>query len=531
MNRHDIGTRAQKPEPTLEPTLAQPVPSAGLVLDLQRTVGNALVAQALARRSALRIGRVHTDFPVTGLHERTKAATETRSLYFERNSAALEATEQAKLKIAAKTEATRVELRGFASEDEDERKGLIEQRLGAVERFLREAGYKGALAHAGDAQASEGKPDYRHERRVDLIDPTVPESAQQRIGAGLVLVDLKPEQAEARITGVAARAAELLAGAEKALGNENAASAVSTFFGQTPPADIATSLALIAKQLANMRARKGALVPASPTDVTSRDARAWTEKSGPEATITFGAAFSATTFTIDEWATTLVHELTHAEPAIRGRDFAYAADRLFTRLPPELARRNPDSYAALVARLNGIPMEQLPEKAPGHDDKSDEGATEEQLQAVKDALAWIERYASASFSAITDLYTRVTRTTTAKPLEPVAPDNAVAKLLEPLAGAPASGLEYRVALVGIRDVFARVRRACQGRIEVWGANDETLKFDDFGVVYAPKTFKTGDDHKRAVFAAMLTTFAGTRAPKLLTIAEGLGERKELPPLK
>lgn len=344
------------------------------VFRLQRTTGNAAVAELLggqraARRRSAKNASINDgagtldhcdDWPIQRIGDfeiggRTSAPGQTDTIYFDRKSSTIPASEVPKItaSISAFGSTAPLFLDGYASEEEGFLLGLWRAARVSLALGAATPPHTGPRTTRNQRARGAGRIDYANLRKVQIQPPTtsaggasVPPAPSAPVSltrpCGTALANCKP------------RALSMLATAIGALATPNAATNahLGTFFGAGGVASAST----IRTNLTNLRAHivantSGARV-ACHTEVDPGCVNpAFNTGTGATAVMTLCPAFLDRPGDVAANAKTLIHEAAHGTTGLATRDIAYGHTRLIHALSTSDALANTDSYVLLIENL------------------------------------------------------------------------------------------------------------------------------------------------------------------------------------
>lgn len=348
--------------------LSSSMPESGLEHEADRAADRALAGEpahveGIAGHRVSRVATTPGDFPVSG---KLNAPGDTMNIYFDRNSAAIEASEQAKIPkiISSVTPAVPLVLNAFRSEDEPA--ALAGTRGAAVSSALgaSKPPHTAAKTVAPQPGAGVGRIEYRQVRKVEVLAaPTggPPPVSSVPSCAGGVTAPCNAATFNAAQTRALAMVSAAITQLSAAPLSANATSLLTTLFGGVgAAATVKTKLTNLRSHITAMASQHrchnacdsgcgqpgyncgvGIGVPAPDPCTTS----------GSKATMTLCPGFDATT-NADERAELLVHEGSHGTAGLETVDLAYEVERKISILSPAQALRNTDSYVLLVRNLD-----------------------------------------------------------------------------------------------------------------------------------------------------------------------------------
>lgn len=399
------------------------------ILALQRLAGNRAVGRVLAlqrcgptpcdctdqEREAnessadgpelqrLTVQRVDPEFEVRGLSP--AAGGTPGSIFFDLNSSAIPASEDAKLKAFETVPPGTLTLKGFSSEEEAGRPALVAARLAAVEARIQAVVLApvapGTPTKVPDLASGVGRLDYRGVRRVEILAPGAASSVPN-CSAG---VDINPGPApNVFTTGRDAAVNTLLPAAISALGTPNAPAtkaALRLFGGTAQAAAVKSGLGKILAHFPNMDPQiplhDSAAGGHRVINSCEGDVLAYNSGTGPGARMTVGPRYAAEPSVIER-GLTLVHEGSHGTAGLATVDKAYSWQRLIDFLSPAAALANADSYTQFVRLIN----DPAAAGAAQHDVASTIPAA--QRQRVLSAVAWLEQWLVQGRLEVRSLY-------------------------------------------------------------------------------------------------------------------------------
>jgi hypothetical protein len=319
--------------------------------------GRRLLAHELAhvtQGGAPTLRRASGDYEIETLS--ASAGSDTDSIFFERGSETIPASEATKITALATPASRNLTLHGFASEDASaaDRALRVTGRLNAVETALAGAGHTGTRTRVPHPDEGLGDVDYRHRRRVEVrpslsggapapttVNPC--NTAGSEVATGAALTACETAFTTAQTTAVAAVDA-----AERDVVTTPTAAAnavVNQFFSGVPRAAVNANLSAIAAQVRQLPTRHRCHTSCDggcgrPAYNSGRGLGA----TGSMMTLCPDFVTASLPFRIK----TLIHEAAHANPVESIEDVAYASTRLIPFLLPADARRNTDSYVLLI---------------------------------------------------------------------------------------------------------------------------------------------------------------------------------------
>jgi outer membrane protein OmpA-like peptidoglycan-associated protein len=347
------------------------------------------------------------DFEITGKFER--AASLPGTIYFDLNSSALDAAEQAKTVALAAPPARALTLNGFASEEGDPAANttMINRRIDAVAAALSAAGHTGAVTKVPKPGAGVGRIDYRRMRSVEVVPAggasTVPDcSAGPTIPCGPAPNAFTTGQAHA--IGLLNDAITATTGARTP-----ATDALLTQFFGGPASAAAVNAKLVAlKAHVTHMSAVGAHRCHNLCDGACLSSVAYNVGTGPGAVMTLCPLFMADP-DVSSRAGTLIHEGAHGTAGLATEDFAYAHERLITFLSPADALRNSDSYVLFVRLLRSPGSMNVGPAAPD----TLAGMTAPEETQAHEAVAWFEKWMTWSYQEIASLHATINESRTA----------------------------------------------------------------------------------------------------------------------
>jgi hypothetical protein len=300
------------------------------------------------------IRRAGSDWLIEGLPP--DAPGDTGSIYFERGSSTIPASESVKIPALAVPPLQNLTLHGFTSEDDSAvvRSTVITARLDAVEAALKAAGHIGVRARVPHPNAGVGDVDYRHKRAVQVL-PTpsgllsAPTTVNQCGAAGSIVASgAALTRCNTAFSTAFPVAVSVVNRAERDIVTTPtpAANAVVTrFFSGVPRADVNANVSAIAAQVRQLNAAHRCHTDCDGgCDRPAYNAGTGLGASGSMMTICPDFVTAPADFQVN----TLIHESSHANPRESIDDIAYSNTRLIPFLLAADARRNTDSYVLLM---------------------------------------------------------------------------------------------------------------------------------------------------------------------------------------
>lgn len=415
---------------------------------------SASTGPVISRASEPTLQRDADDFRILGKNER--ASTLPNQVFFQWNSAELDAAERAKLDAFASAHEGTVTLVGYASEEgkPEDRKALAERRVASVGAALRAPGrdYKGTIklrVSAGSMRSSEGKADYRAERVVVIV-PTDSKTAAPSQGSaepknsyqgpctgsdafmkdqgGKQKSDFQASR-QLAINLVAATMKRLDASIfipdeddSKASTDTQLMAALVQYFGRgADPLRIYLGLKNIATYLDQKLLLDEHLRCFDAHEGDCGDEKMMAGQR--DGYIVLCPLFFKETR--QQQARSLIHEVTHVPPGPAPRasatsdkgdgakDYAYHHDRTIRFLSTEVAEKNADSWALFIIASNGLETS-LSTTTPIDDASKLKPASARAGQppvdtqdAAQRSLAWLEKWVEASVRGVTHAYESV----------------------------------------------------------------------------------------------------------------------------
>lgn len=398
----ETGQRFESGAPEPRSNRTRPTePPIGL-LRLQRAAGNRAVGRMIAA-----VQRISDDLEVRGKYP--EAAASSRSLFFRRNDATVDEAEATKLRKEGSRQLPRLELRGYASEDEDAREALVGQRLDAVEWALRSLPDSIGTVNAKMAvpDGGAGHIDYRKLRRVDILLPEAQAKTKAAVTGG-------PSQGEDVDCGDGIGddcelAEMLLKWAIEAL-TPPLKGTTKNVLAHVGGVDAATGIsAALQKILAHFTYVKRKIPINDPRAGGHRcvgysmgDAIANNVGIGADARLTLYPNYFK--LADDDRALALIHEASHGTADLVTVDLAYRWQRLLAVIPPERALRNADSLVRVVELVNesGKPSGAAADRFVSMSDS--------QRRAAAEAMAWLEQWLTQGSNFVGALYETLQQT-------------------------------------------------------------------------------------------------------------------------
>ncbi|HEY4049478.1 MAG TPA: DUF4157 domain-containing protein [Acidobacteriaceae bacterium] len=323
--------------------------------------GERVQVDGIASQHIARVPTTPADFPVTG---KKKAPGDTMNIYFDRNSAVLDAVEQAKIPqiVSTVTPTIPVVLNGFRSEDEPV--ALASTRATAVSAALSAAvpPHTGAQTVTPLPAAGVGHIDYRDVRKVEVL--AAPAAAPPPVSAVPACSAGPSAPCGTAFSTAQPRALAMLNAAIPGLNaplSANATTLLSTLFGGAGvAATVRSKLVLLRDHITAMPSQMrchnicdgnctnpayncgvGIGVPAADPCNTA----------GSKAMMTLCPDFLSEP-NVDKRAQTLIHEGAHGTATLQTVDLSYGVERGIILLSPADTLRNTDSYVLLVRNLH-----------------------------------------------------------------------------------------------------------------------------------------------------------------------------------
>ncbi|MCB0429849.1 MAG: DUF4157 domain-containing protein [Flavobacteriales bacterium] len=343
-----------------------------------------------------------SDFDVDGLPP--NAASFPHRIFFTRGGTTIPASEIAKL-AAFSGSAAALTLKGTSSEEGSDAANttVINARLTAVENELNTQGYTGTATRVVDVAAGAGNIEYQRMRSVEIIPPGGSSTTPPAVAvvpctdplAGGANYPSRWTDAETEAQRLITDGQAKLTAATRAADTD---AALTRFFGSSTDAkaaEVNTKLTNISAQITQY------LDPANHQCVNQcSNTIASNVGTGASAMLTLCPTFFSDT--LNERATTTVHEAVHGTPSINGDDTAYAHHRLIEFLSPTDSIQNPDSYKLFLMTLDG----QTPSVGPSSPDVAN-GMSAAEEHTAKKALAWLEMYLTGTYLQLDTLYERL----------------------------------------------------------------------------------------------------------------------------
>jgi outer membrane protein OmpA-like peptidoglycan-associated protein len=333
-----------------------------------------------------------SDFQVNGEHQPGKGDL-LNHVFFDRGSSTLSDEQRERLRQIlgrlSEDERARIRLRGLVSEegDREANQQLAEARIAAVARILEAEGIPAsAITRNPQPMASRGQIQYRRWRAVEIVAGNQ-EQDLNCDGAATTVGQFSDKQRSIFIIALKT-ALDWVSHALSVLSNHTTGSqlprAVTDVFGEH--ADLQRLIDALGTLYTGMDTRTQAAVMGTPCAVGCETGTLAYER-GDQITVC-PDLFEEEPLQI---ARLLVHESAHLDSGLRTSDVAYGHSRLarrLSRLSPEDAYRNADSYALMITALNG--QTNLPGSTPVEDELS-ALSTEDEREAARDTLAYLER--------------------------------------------------------------------------------------------------------------------------------------------
>ena len=412
------------------------------------------------------VQRVAADFQVTGKSPR--AGTDPKAIYFDFESSAVTAPDDAKFAPLAGTPMTTVTLKGTASEEERRgpgRAALINARIAAVEGpLVAGSPATGSPTRTPDVAAGAGVLDYRNVRRVEILVSGAPSTTPVCTPSPDVTCGPAPNV----FTTGHARALSLLTAARAALAAPTVAPALAPlnllFHGSANAATVDSGLAKIQAHMPNM-------LPAIPlhdrtaaghrciNSCLGADFLAENQFAGAAARMTLGPRYT-TEPDVTRRGLTLVHEGSHGATGLTTRDKAYAWQRLIGQLSLADALANADSYTRLVELIDN-PAAVSPAPAD-----STAALPAPRRAAATRTIAWLEQWLVQGRLEVRSLYDEMHPGGAWTPSGFWSRDNTMKNIAAEfgLTAPPAvPSVDDKEIVAGIFDRLFRLRRAITGQ--------------------------------------------------------------------
>jgi len=342
------------------------------------------------------------DFDVDGLPP--NAASFPRRIFFTRGGTTIPLSERGKLAVFAGS-AVALTLKGTSSEEGSDvaNTNTINARLTAVANELNSVGYTGIATPVVDVTAGAGNIEYQRMRSVEIILPGGSSTTPPAV-AVVPCTDALAGGANypSKWTAAETEAQRLITDGKAKLDvvprTASTNAALNRFFGSS--ADIKATE--VSGKLSDISAQITQYLDAANHQCVNQCSNTIASNvgTGVGAMLTLCPTFF--TNTLNERATTTVHEAVHGTPSIHGADTAYAHHRLIEFLSPADSIQNPDSYKLLLMTLDG----QIPTVGPSSPDVATGLAAAEEHTAKK-ALAWLEMYLTSTYLQLNTLYERL----------------------------------------------------------------------------------------------------------------------------
>jgi hypothetical protein len=353
------------------------------------------------------------------------AELETKLIFFDMNSAAVDEDELEKIPGLAIPESRPLTLRGSASEEGAAgiNAAIVDQRIKAVVKALRDEGWVGVPTREPKAKAGSGDIDYRRERAVEVRKTgTATKQLECDLTPDGAPNDCGPDPNP--FTTAVERADKMLDAAIKALSEAPLKPATTTlldrlFGGEAAAPAVSTGLTAIKGQLVHMKKYNP---PYGHRCVNNCDsgcrggATAYNTDPGSAALMTLCPSFVAEA-DLDERASVLIHEGSHGTPGLETEDKAYSWQRLFApstltgkaRLPTATALKNADSFATFVHLVVDPGAVSI---GPPEADTMSGWASPTEREAAIMAVAWAQQWVVQSAAELASLYDTVKETMT-----------------------------------------------------------------------------------------------------------------------
>ncbi len=476
----------------------------------------------------------------------------TWTIFFDRNSAAIETDGKIAIHLATRDSKRDFDLKGYVSEDEATSpavgKALAENRIKTVEAELVSAGHSGKRNAQPLPDVGDGRLDYRDVRSVEiavagakLATPNCKTTAAQ--GPCPAAVETKVTETRTTAQGFITKARRLLNSGIDAetndLRDEYFGGGKGKGSGAAVMATLDSNLGKIAAQM-DLVAKPKQHQCGTVCDPNC-GAIAYNQSVGPTAKLTLCPAFIDAGLTAR--ARNFIHETAHGTPGIGPagatpgtEDWAYGPERRLPRLTPAQALQNSDSYALFVM-LSADPTSVAPRRP---EDKvsglqtNQEGGVHDSLTLLADWLKWSPQEMRGTYATMVESRSPKTAWTNAHYERTMRLVAARFGLTMPPA-LPTD--DDRFAVAGISDRYERlglisrrslnVTRDPASKTTVWSAGpgtSVTLGDDYFALTDAVA-------RTRLLLSALVATVseivAGDRT-KFVLLAEELGGLHKLP---
>ncbi|NER78025.1 MAG: DUF4157 domain-containing protein [Leptolyngbya sp. SIO1D8] len=430
-----------------------------------------------------------SDLQITGVNQ----SRNPNAIFFDRNSAAINATQAQKIPPLKSPAARALDLYGFISEDENVPPAagttLATDRITAVSTALSSSPnpHTGSKNPIPNTTAGQGQIDYRNMRKV-VVRPAGQSSGVPNCAGGGII----PCSPATHFTTAQTQAENLLDPVITALAASPLAATTENLLDErfgTTAANRANVASLVRTNLVNLKDHiLNQMTPIGAVDANGRTTSpghlcanscdsicdsATAYNQGRDANALMVLCDAPAGFMQepdgDERAATLIHEGLHGitlnltlppapAPAPRGAgDFAYGGQRLIRFLDTATAIKNNDSYVLFVRQLNGHSVtvgRATPDPATG----VAMSATER--EDVDRALAWLEGWLIISRQDVASLYTTVNAVIASGAWTP-SYDRATMQFMAPLFGLsvpPAvPNQDDKFAIAAIHERLARMR--------------------------------------------------------------------------
>ena len=345
------------------------------------------------------------DFDIRGVNPQT--ASRPSTIFFDMGSAAVPASEAAKITAIALPPARTLTLNGFTSEEGTAAGNLsiIAARILAVRTALQAAGHTGLILASPQPTAGLGQLDYRSVRAVEIVPagaaattphcqatPANPNPENEPCGTSFLT---------AQPVAVAKVVAALTA---LATPTPSTTALLNSFFPGIPPATIVSRLNSLLTQLGVMAAAGGHQCHNTCDGACSRPG--FMGGQGATAVMTLCPDFIHS-FTLDDRVEMLMHEGMHATSGPHVVDTAYRSQRLIGFLSGAQAETNTDSYINLILRLQAGVAGPIPGGPPT--DLMAAGMSASEENACRRALAFLEKWVEIAEWDTSQLYEAIKR--------------------------------------------------------------------------------------------------------------------------
>lgn len=402
-------------------------------VELQRTVGNAAVAELLSgrqrpapRRSVETESIKHDEITIDNVGNgviqrlgdfeiggRTNRPGQTDTIYFDRNSFTIPASELPKIaaSISAFGSVAPLFLDGYASEEESATLGLFRAVRVSFAMGSATPAHTGPRTTRNQHARSAGRIDYVNLRKVQIQPPTtsvggvsVPPTPSAPVSltrpCGTALANCKP------------RALSMLTTAIGALSTPNAAAKahLRTFFGAGGVAAASTIKTNLTSLKAHIVANTSGARVVCHTEVDPGCVNpAFNTGTGASAVMTLCPAFLDNPGDVAGNANTLIHEAAHGTTGLATRDIAYGHTRLIHALSTSDALANSDSYVLLIENLTADAAG-ASGPAGGVSGDSITGLSAANTTKARVALAHLEKWLTVAYQDVAFAYGDVHQT-------------------------------------------------------------------------------------------------------------------------